>query len=103
MSGLGVHISVNNVPQFDRLQSNAHRAPAVHQVKNAEIANARVEQQLKMPTQPDEAEGKNIDPEDRKKDRNRSRKKTKKEKKKGEASEENKTKPDSGSLIDIEA
>ncbi|MFP4163367.1 MAG: hypothetical protein ACLFVE_05260 [Chitinispirillaceae bacterium] len=103
MSGFGVHISVNNLPQFDRLQSNAIRVPAVHQSKNAEIARAHMEQQVKTASEPEGAEGKNIDPEDRKKEQNCSKKRSKKKKKKDKSTEDQNRNNGNGSLIDIEA
>ncbi len=102
MSGVDVHISVNNIPQFDRHQSNAHRTPILHQQANGDIARSQLEQQAKIPTEPKGAEGKSVDPDNRKKDNRRSKKRKKEAPQEVRVSEE-KRMADSGGLIDIEA
>jgi hypothetical protein len=103
MSGIDVHISVNNIPQMDRHQSDTHRAPIIQQVQNAEIARSQLDQRMRIPNQPDRPEGKIADPGERRRDAWRSRRKKRIGEKKEESGEKRPRGGDRGSIIEIEA
>ncbi|HON10524.1 MAG TPA: hypothetical protein PLE24_06610 [Chitinispirillaceae bacterium] len=103
MSEINVHVSVSNAGQVDRFQSDAHRNPVVHQEKNAEMHRNEAEQKVRMPVQPESAEGKVIDPNDKR------REQREKQKKRNRSPEESKSqiglreRKDSGYIVDLEA
>ena len=68
MNGLNFQASVYNLTQMDRVQQDAHRTPVVNQEQNAQIALDEASRRTAMPMQPDEVEGKKIDPGQRKRD-----------------------------------
>ena len=104
MSGIDIHISINNVPQFERFNSENNRAPLVHQFQNADMAKGELQQRILMPVEPEELEGKKVDPEDKKQDQNRNKKKKNDdEHKKNDDRKQNRSKSDSGIFIDLEA
>jgi len=78
MSGMNVQISVTNLTQLDRHQSDSHRTPVTHQDQNAAMAQEVAHRRVAMPVEPDAADNKNIDPEDGKKDMGRQRRSRKK-------------------------
>jgi hypothetical protein len=97
MNGLNFQTSVSNLPHLDRIQQDSHRLPIVNQEQNAQLARDEALRRMTVPTQPDEVEGKKIDPGQRKQDEAR-----KKRNKKPEATK----KPDSagnrdGHFLDI--
>jgi hypothetical protein len=62
MSDGNVQLSMTNLTQMDRFQTDSHRAPVVNQVQNAEFEREAAAQRLKAPAPPDKSEGKIIDP-----------------------------------------
>ena len=66
MDSVNVNFSVNNLPQMDRLQSDIHRTPVVHQDQNARTAEEQADLRMKMPVEAEETENKNVDPDDKK-------------------------------------
>lgn len=103
MSGADVQISVANLTQMDRHQSDTHRSPIVHQVQNAQISREVTARRVAMPVEPDATEEKNVDPEKR----SYLTSEQKKKKKKGKKKENRKRKPirstNSGYIVDINA
>jgi len=83
MNSINFQASFHNLSQIDKVQDEAHRAPVVHQGQNADLDREAVARRLDMPVQPDETEGKIIDPKDRREEqrRNRQRRKRQNEKK----------------------
>jgi hypothetical protein len=78
-----VQLSMTNLTQMDRHQTDSHRAPVVNQAQNAEIVREQAEQKVRSPAPPDKSEGKTIDPNARREEEQRKRKK-KKDAEKGE-------------------
>ena len=101
MSEVNARISISNLVQMDRLQNDAHRGPLVNQAQNADTARQDMLRRMQAPVQPDNVEGKIIDPNAR-----REEERKKKKKRQGENSPE---KPFStivgnrGRVIDYEA
>jgi hypothetical protein len=92
MSEVNVRISVSNLVQMDRLQTDAHRGPMVNQEQNAELARHEAARRLLAPVQPDNVNGKIIDP-------NAKREEDARKKKKNRQEEEGREKP-AGSIAD---
>ena len=101
MSEVNVRISVSNLVQMDRLQHETHRGPMVHQEQNAENARQEAARRLQAPVQPDQAEGKNIDPNARREEEARKRKKRRQEA--GEEKATSKIVDDRGRVVDYSA
>ena len=102
MNSVNVNISVTNVPQFDRHQSDIHRNPIVNQQQNTQLAREDLAQRAHMAVQPDSVDNKVVDPNDKNKQQQDKRKKRKQQ------SAENKTRSlprsrDSGGIVDLEA
>jgi hypothetical protein len=76
MSGVNLQASIINVTQMDRHQNDINRLPATNQEQNSQIAMNLADQKSIRPTQADGAEGKKIDPDQRKKDNDNRKKKT---------------------------
>ena len=87
MSEINVHVSVSNAGQVDRFQSDTHRNPVVYQEKNAEMHRNEAEQKIRMPVEPESAEGKVVDPNDKR------REQREKQKKRNRGSEEKSHRP----------
>ncbi|MDG5815867.1 hypothetical protein QA601_12315 [Chitinispirillales bacterium ANBcel5] len=101
MSGVDVHISINNAPQIERHQSENKQTPLVYQDQNQNISKRQIEKRIRMPVAPEETVGKKIDPknrkDDEKKQKKRSQSKTVKRRKK-------RRKPNNGGFfVDTEA
>lgn len=100
MDGVNLHASINNLSQMDRHQQEVHRTPVVNQNQNAELAQEELSRRLQMPVQPDNVEGKNVDPDARRRVFMRRRKK----KKKGDREDTPRPKDgDTGFFIDCNA
>lgn len=100
MSNINLQASISNLSQMDRLQNDRHHNPVASQQQNADSAVEEAAKRLNMPSQTEKAEGKNVDPENRKKEKYKRRKKKKLEesqRKKNEQSE------NSGHIIDYHA
>jgi hypothetical protein len=78
MSGVNVQISMTNLTQVDRHQSDIHRLPGTHQEQNAALLQNAAHRRIAMPVEPDEIEKKSIDTNDKR--QSLSRKKMKKRK-----------------------
>ena len=79
MSEVNVRISVSNLVQMDRVQTDAHRGPMVHQEQNAETARQEAARRLLAPVQPDQVEGKTIDPNARREEEKKKKKRPQRE------------------------
>jgi hypothetical protein len=79
MDGVDFQASVTNLTQMDRHQQDAVRLPGVNQEQNAQIARDEAGQKAIRPTQPDEAEGKKIDPKDHRRNLDKRKDRKKKE------------------------
>ncbi|MBN1129526.1 MAG: hypothetical protein JXA71_11095 [Chitinispirillaceae bacterium] len=75
MSEVNVRISVSNLVQMDRIQHESHRGPMVQQEQNVENARQEAMRRLQAPVEPDQAEGKVIDPNAKREEEARKRKK----------------------------
>jgi hypothetical protein len=75
MSEVNARISISNLVQMDRLQNDAHRGPMVHQEQNAETARQDMVRRMQAPVQPDNVEGKIIDPNARREEERKKKKK----------------------------
>jgi hypothetical protein len=75
MSEVNARISISNLVQMDRLQTDAHRGPMVHQEQNAETAKQDMLRRMQAPVQPDTIEGKIIDPNARREEERKKKKK----------------------------
>jgi hypothetical protein len=109
MNGINANIPVINMPQVSSHQSDVVRAPMVHQQQNADISRDSFEHQMRIAREAEAAEGKTIDPEDKREEERKGKKRHKGEEEDG--AEENGENPpetavemtDSGRLIDLEA
>jgi hypothetical protein len=97
MNGLNFQASVSNLTQMDRFQQDSHRMPVVNQEQNAQIALDEASRRALMPMQPDEVEGKKIDPRQRKRDEAGKKRNKKKELKNNSIG----VRKQSGSFLDI--
>lgn len=97
MDGLDIQASLHNLSQMDRHQQDGHRTPMVHQQQNAEMARDEAGQRIEKPVEADEAEGKTVDPEDRRRRDREGRKKKNQERK----SDTGKDKGSTGRFIDF--
>jgi hypothetical protein len=82
MNVVNFQASVNNVTQMDRFQQDSSRTPVINQSQNAVIAQEEAEKRIRMPMQPDHAEGKKVDLQ-RQKNETRGNKKRKQKKDNG--------------------
>jgi hypothetical protein len=108
VNSVNVNIPIVNLPQVGSQQSEAHRAPIVHQVQNADMARDRLELQARTAHEAEEAEGKTVDPDDHKEEQRGSKKRKGQQEDGGEEGEGRPsditvTMSDSGRLIDLEA
>lgn len=81
MNGVNFQASFHNLTQADRIQQDEHNTPIVKQDQNAEDAKEEAAKRIDMPTQPDQTEGKVVDPANKKEHPRRRAKKKKKKKK----------------------
>jgi hypothetical protein len=106
MNSVNVNVPVVNLPQVSAHQSDAHRVPIAHQAQNADLARDQLDIHLRTASEAEAAEGKNIDPNDRREEKRRSRKREKGQEDEDVANVESDvavTMLDSGRLIDLEA
>jgi hypothetical protein len=69
MNTVNLQASINNLTQVDRVQQAEHRAPMANQVQNAAVAAEEAQQRVNTPVQPDQVEGKVIDPKDERREK----------------------------------
>ena len=74
MNTINLQASANNLPQMDRHQTDAHRTPVSDQVQNAAIADAEHARRLQQAVQPDQTDGKNVDPKAKRREDQKSKK-----------------------------
>ena len=74
MNGVNFQASFHNLTQVDKIQQDEHHAPVAKQDQNAEAAKEEAAKRIDMPTEPDEPEGKAVDPEAKKENPGRRRK-----------------------------
>jgi len=109
VNSVNVNVPVVNMPQIGNQFSETQRAPAVHQTQNAELARDRLDLHMRAPAEAEAAEGKIVDPRDRREEEHGSKKREKGEEggdEKEAVDAENDvavTMLDSGRLIDLEA
>jgi hypothetical protein len=75
MSNVNVQVSLTNLTQMDRHQSDTHRSPMVNQEQNAEHSLMLASRRLLAPVEPDKVEGKKIDPQARREEEARKKRK----------------------------
>ncbi|MBD3345484.1 MAG: hypothetical protein GF401_10520 [Chitinivibrionales bacterium] len=100
MKGVDFRASLNNLTQLDRHQQDIHKAPLLNQERNSEIARQKAAQRVEMPVQPDETEGKNIDPEERRREQAEGERK---KRRKNKNTNEHKRPRNNGLFVDIDA
>jgi hypothetical protein len=108
MNSVNVNVPVVNLPQVTAHQSDVHRVPIAHQAQNADLNRDHLDIHLRTASEAEAAEGKVVDPNDRREEKRRGRKR---EKGQGEDAEEGTDVEsdvavkmlDSGRLIDLEA
>jgi hypothetical protein len=71
MTDANVNLSLTNLTQMDRFQSDTHRGPIVNQEQNADAVRHEAARRLMAPTEPDKVEGKKVDPEARREEERR--------------------------------
>lgn len=99
MDGLNFQASVNNLTQMDRHQQDAVRTPVINQEQNAELARDEAALKALRPPQPDDIEGKKVDPRQRKQDNDKRKSRQKSEN--GEQTPGKST--NSGFFLDVKA
>lgn len=92
--------SMSNLSQLERHQNDGHRAPMIDQQANIEKAREEALQRTEMATEPEEPEGKNVDPRDRRREEQRRDRKRRAMKKKKRTK---RPRPGGGSFVDIDA
>jgi len=109
MNSINANLPVMNMPQVTSHQSEIQRAPMLHQAQNADMNRDKLDLQMRTAQEAEAAEGKTINPDDRK-DEGRKGKKREKQEQENEGEEGKDTPPevtvsmtDSGRLIDLEA
>jgi hypothetical protein len=101
MNAVNLQASVNNVTQMDKFQQDQSRTPLVHQDQNALIARDDLEKRIRMPVEPEHAEGKKVDGRQEKKDgRGRGKRQGKN---RGSGTKSPPRSPSSGYIVDIQA
>lgn len=99
MNSALVQISVNNVPNVDRISTADTKNPIVYQEQNADLANHEALRKTLMPVEPEQIENKNIDL--HKNTDNLPRKNKEKSKKRPKATP--RTRHKDGTFIDVDA
>jgi len=74
MDGVDVQLSVTNLVQMDRHQSDVHRVPVLNQEQNADAARQKASRRMKAPVETDKSEGRTIDPRARREQEQRKKK-----------------------------
>jgi len=103
MSNVNVQVSLTNLTQMDRHQSDTHRAPMVNQEQNAEHSRMLAARRLVAPVEPDKVEGKKIDPEARREEDARKRRKRKSSDESEARRAMKRTMSGRGNMVDFEA
>lgn len=75
MSNVNVQVSLTNLTQMDRHQSDIHRSPMINQEQNAEHSRMLAARRLIAPVEPDQVDGKKIDPQARREEEARKKRK----------------------------
>jgi hypothetical protein len=77
MNSVNVNIPVVNMPQVAAHQADVHRVPIAHQAQNADLNRDHLDIHLRTANEAEAAEGKVIDPEDRREEKRNPRKREK--------------------------
>ncbi|MBN2036818.1 MAG: hypothetical protein JW768_08765 [Chitinispirillaceae bacterium] len=101
MSEVNVRISMANLTQMDRHQSEVHRSPIVHQEQNLEAHRNEAARRLMAPVEPEKTDGKTVDPDARREEEERKRKK--KQRRKNQTDDTKTVIKDRGIVIDYRA
>ncbi len=97
-----MRVSMSNLVQMDRHQTDIHRGPMVNQEQNADAARQEVTRRLASPTEPDKPEGKTIDPREKREEERRKKRRSQKPEEE-ESATSCEFEPRHGSNIDFEA
>lgn len=103
MADANVQISMTNLTQMDRYQTDTHRGPMVNQEQNAEAARHEAERRIMAPTEPDKVEGKKIDPDAKREEDRRKKKRRNRQSGEDEMRDRPPTTGAQGRVIDCEA
>jgi len=95
MNNVDLQAAIQHSTHVEQHQQDGHRVPVDNQVHNAEVSRNEAEQKAVAPSEAEESEGKNINP-DEKRQNPQDRKKKKKDRKKDD-------KLHGGGIIDVDA
>jgi hypothetical protein len=71
-----MRVSMSNLVQMDRHQTDFHRGPMVSQEQTADATRDEAARRLASPAEPDKPEGKTIDPRDKREEERRKKRNT---------------------------
>jgi len=74
MNSVNVNIPVANLPLATAHQADVHRVPMAHQAQNADLNRDHLDIHLRTANEAESAEGKTVDPKDRKEEKRQSKK-----------------------------
>jgi hypothetical protein len=103
MNSVNVNISVSNLPTVTQHQSDVHRVPMVHQEQNADLERDRFDRQMRAPKEAEGAEGKIVDPKERREEKRRSRKKREQQREEERKAQEEAALADTGGITMCES
>jgi hypothetical protein len=109
VNSINVNIPVVNLPQVSGLQADTHRMPIAHQAQNSDMNRDRFDMQMRTAREAEAAEGKTVDPKDRREEERHSGKREREKDERGggrneeDAEDAAVTMSDNGGLIDLEA
>jgi len=76
MNSVNVNIPVANLPLATTQQADVHRVPMAHQAQNADLNRDHLDIHLRTANEAEAAEGKIVNPKDRREEKRRSKKRT---------------------------
>ena len=103
MSDGNVQLSLTNLTQMDRHQTDTHRTPVVNQVQNAELVAQEATQRVRSPAPPNKPEGKIIDAQAKREEERRKKRKRRQQNQAADASLRGPSRDGNGRIIDFEA
>jgi len=74
MNSVNVNIPVANLPLATAHQADVHRVPMAHQAQNADLNRDHLDIHLRTANEAEAADGKIVDPKDRKEEKRKSKK-----------------------------
>lgn len=101
MEKINIPASIQNLDQMNKLQHKEQDDPVNYSLQNSEIHQDKEEQKAKQANEADEAEGENVDADDRKKQEYEEQQKKRREAKRA-ISRQNRGR-DSGKFVDFSA